>query len=161
MPRTTTSNPSQRTARAAALKLLALRRLTESQLWTKLAAKGYPEPEIAEAVASCKRDGFLDDALFATLYVDGKRKAVGNARLVAELVRRGIDRESAQSTVAASERDEASRIAAAYDRVMRSKPNASYQSAARALERLGFPTALIYRTLRERAQHDLGGFDRD
>jgi regulatory protein len=150
--RTTTSSPPVRSARAASLKLLALRRLSESQLWKKLAAKGYPDDEIAAAVASCKRDGFIDDALFATLYVEGARKAVGDARLVAELVKRGIDRDAAVRTVEAGERDQTARIEAAYAKLARTKPNLSYQSAARALERLGFPTSLIYRTLRGHAQ---------
>jgi regulatory protein len=138
-------------ARAAALRMLALRRLTEAQLWKKLTAKGYDDEATAAAVASCKRDGFIDDGLFATLYVEGARKAVGDARLVAELVKRGIDREAARERVAQAPRDQDERIVLAYEKLTRTKPQLSYPSAARALERLGFPTSLIYRTLRERA----------
>jgi len=139
--------------------MLALRRLTEAQLWKKLEARGYPDDEIAAAVASCKRDGYIDDALFASLYVEGARKAVGDARLVAELVKRGIDREAAHESVAIAPRSQVQRIAAAYEKLTRSKPNLSYPSAARALERLGFPTALIYRTLREHAASDMNVFE--
>lgn len=143
---------SERSARVTALRMLALRRLTEAQLWIKLGTKGYSEDAIADAVAACKRDGYLDDELFATLYVEGARKAVGNARLVAELVKRGIDREAAQNAVLAAPTDQTERITVAYAKLTRTKPNLSYQSAARGLERLGFPTALIYRELRRRAQ---------
>lgn len=132
--------------------MLALRRLTESQLWKKLETRGYPDAQIAEAVESCKHDGYVDDALFASLYVEGARKAVGDRRLVAELVKRGIDRGAAMRTVEGAPLDQPARIEAAYDKLMRTKPNLSYQSAARTLERLGFPTSLIYRVLREHAQ---------
>ena len=135
----------------AALALLAQRRLTEAQLWKKLTAKGYDDTATAAAVASCKRDGFIDDDLFATLYVEGARKAVGDARLVAELVKRGIDRDAARERVAQAPSGQTERIGIAYEKLTRTRPQLSYPSAARALERLGFPTALIYRTLRERA----------
>jgi regulatory protein len=143
------------TARVTALRMLAQRRLTEAQLYAKLERKGFEDDAIAAAVASCKRDGLLDDALFATLYVETKRAAVGDARLVGELVKRGIDRDAARERVASAGVPEPERIAAAYEKMRRAKPELSYQSAARKLERLGFPASLIYRVLRERAGADL------
>jgi SOS response regulatory protein OraA/RecX len=136
--------------------MLAQRRLTEAQLFAKLQRKGFDDEAVAEAVASCKRDRLLDDTLYATLYVEGRRAPVGDARLVAELVKRGIDRDAARASVASSDVTESERIATAYDRFRRVNPALSYQSAARKLERLGFPAALIYRVLRERAGADLG-----
>jgi regulatory protein len=138
-------------ARSTALRCLALRRLTEAQLWKKLEAKGFDDDAIAAAVAGCKRDGYLDDRLYATLYIEGPRKAVGDARIVAELVKRGIDRDIAQAAVAHATADERARLAAARAKFRRTKPDASYQSVARGLERLGFPTSLIYGALREEA----------
>ena len=58
--------------------------------------------------------------------------------------------------MAAASTPEAERVAAAYDRIVRIQPSVSYQSAARKLERLGFPASLIYRVLRERAGAELG-----
>jgi regulatory protein len=138
-------------ARLAALRLLAQRRLTEAQLRARLARRGYDDAEIGVAVAVCKSDGFVDDALFARLFVDGRGKAVGNARLIAELVRRGIDRDAARESVGSADRSEDERLAAAVDKLFRTRPALSYPSAARALERLGFPAPAIYRQLRARA----------
>jgi regulatory protein len=132
--------------------MLAQRRLSESQLWDRLARRGYAEDDIRSAVESCKRDGFVDDALFARLFVDGRVKAVGNSRLVAELVRRGIDRDAAKASVASAERDQEERLGSAIDKLFRTRSNLSYPSAARALERLGFPASAIYRQLRERVR---------
>jgi SOS response regulatory protein OraA/RecX len=136
--------------------MLAMRRLTEAQLQQRLAARGYADEAIAGAISSCKRDGYIDDALFASLYVEGPRKAVGDVRLVAELVKRGIDREAAQRAVSAAPRTQTERIALAFDKLRRAKRVLSYQSSARALERLGFPTPLIYRVLREHAAAAFG-----
>jgi SOS response regulatory protein OraA/RecX len=143
-------------ARVAALALLAQRRLTEAQLWKKLQARGYADAEVAGAVASCKADGYVDDRLYAALYVEGARKAVGDARLRADLVKRGIDREAAAHVVADAPLDEHARIAAAYAKIRRVQPQLAYPSVARKLERLGFPSSLIYRLLREHAGADLG-----
>jgi SOS response regulatory protein OraA/RecX len=140
----------------AALAMLAQRRLTEAQLWKKLTARGYEHDEIADAVARCKSDGYIDDRLYASLYIEGARKAVGDARLTAELVKRGIDRDAALGIVADAEVDEDARIEAAYQKIRRIAPDLAYPSVARKLERLGFPPALIYRVLRGHAAADLG-----
>jgi SOS response regulatory protein OraA/RecX len=145
------------TTRVAALRLLAMRRLTEAQLWQKLEARGYPDEAIADANGRCKSEGYIDDRLFATLYVEGTRKPVGDARLIAELVKRGVAREVAHDAVASAPSDQVARVAAAYAKLTRTKPDLSYQSAARALERLGFPTSLIYRVLREAAASAFAG----
>ena len=154
MPRTT-RDPGARekpkaSARLTALRLLAARRLTEVQLRARLVRRGYDEDEIRAAVASCRSNGFLDDALFAQLFVDGRGKSVGDARLVAELVLRGIDRDAAKRSVASASRAEEDRLHGAIDKLFRTRRALSYPSAARALERLGFPAPAIYRTLRDR-----------
>lgn len=136
---------------ATALRMLARRRLTELQLRQRLERKGFEQGDIDEAVARCCRDGFLDDALFVRLYVDGRRKLCGDARYVGELVRKGIDRDAAADAVQKMERGERSRCADALDMCLRRRPSLSYPTAARALERLGFPAPTIYSVLREHA----------
>lgn len=135
-------------ARIVALRLLAQRRLTEAQLWARLERRGYDREETLAAVESVKRDGFLDDLLYARLFIDGRAKALGDARLVAELVKRGIDRDAANRSVRSAERSEAERLEAARQKLFRTRPGLGYPSAARALERLGFPAPAIYRHLR-------------
>ena len=142
-------------ALVAALRILARRRLTETQLWQRLERKGYSGEEIRDAIADCKRNGYLDDRLFAALFVEQKRKSLGNRRLTGELIKRGIDRSVAADVVENASVDEAERIDLAIEKIFRTKEQMSFPSAARALERLGFPAPLIYRKLRVLAQQEL------
>ena len=147
-----TTKGCAKSARLAALRALAQRRLTEAQLWSRLERKGFLDDAIAAAVASCKRDGYLDDKLYAELYVHGAgaRKAVGDVRLIAALIAKGIDAQIARTSVDAAPARERERCVAALDSLERRRPGIGCPSAARALERLGFPASLIYAVLRER-----------
>ncbi|MBV8150797.1 MAG: RecX family transcriptional regulator [Candidatus Eremiobacteraeota bacterium] len=138
------------TARVAALRVLAQRRLTEAQLWQRLERRGFAADAISAAVAGCKADGYLDDRLFAELHVCAARKPVGDVRLIAQLVQKGIDPEVARGALTAASQTQARRCERALDDLERRRPGIGYPSAARALERLGFPASVIYATLRER-----------
>lgn len=139
------------TAYSVALAFLARQRCTEARLWQHLQRKGFDDDAARAAVERCKHDGYLDDRLYARLHVERKRKLVGNERLVVELVRKGISGEAAAEAVGLLDEDEGSRCTAAFERLLKKNPAIGYPSAARRLERLGFPAATIYRILRGHA----------
>ncbi len=131
-----------------ALRMLAARRLTESQLQSRLARKGFLAEEVALVVERAKNERFIDDHSYAQIYLETTRKPLGDRCLVAELVKRGIARELASAAVADSTRNESDRLAEAYAKLCRVRPGISHPSAAQALARYGFATPRIYSYLR-------------
>ena len=133
--------------------MLAARRLTEAQLWAKLERKGFDPHVVCATIEWCRAERYLDDRLFAQLYVEGTRKTVSNARLVAELIRRGVERDIARAAVEGAAHTQDERLHLALEKIACKSERLSYPLVARKLERLGFPASAIYRALREHAAH--------
>jgi len=96
--------PTAEDAYLRGLHLLARRDHSVAELLGKLKAKGFPPQAAEEAVKRLCRQGFLDDEKFAARWVES---ALANGRgygtrLLLELRRRGISRETALQAVAAT-----------------------------------------------------------
>lgn len=85
-------------ARQRALKLLAFRPRTEVELRRRLAEDGFPDPEIEDVVAWAIESGYVDDRSLSEQWIEtrGARKGLGRARLLGELVGRGVARNVAE-----------------------------------------------------------------
>jgi len=150
-----TENASQaKPAQGAAIRLLAVKRLTKAHLIQKLRDRGYPPADIEEAVSDCERLGYVDDRTFAQLYVKSilDRKAVGRMRLLRELLKQGVDGELAHEIIDECTGDDVERIDRALAKLEAMRPQDSYGQLGRRLERLGFAAPEIFRALRKRAE---------
>lgn len=102
-----TDSPAQKTLERA-VRLLAVRARTESELRKKLLEKGEPEDFIDEALRLLRERGYLDDARVARSaarsgLVGAKKSA---ARVRFELQRRGITKDTAQEALSEVQNDE-------------------------------------------------------
>ena len=74
-----------------ALRLLARRDHSCSELSGKLADRGFPQDQIQRALDRCLRFGYLDDKRFACTYVEQlQRKGYGCHRIRQMLVDKGV-----------------------------------------------------------------------
>ena len=144
-------------AREISLRLLETRPRTRHELATALGRRRVP-PDVAAAVLDRLGEvGLVDDAAFATAWVDSRHagRGLGRRALAGELRRKGVDRAVADAALGAITLDD--EIAAARDLVarrMRSMP-ARLDEAARArrliglLARRGIPSGVAQRVVRE------------
>jgi regulatory protein len=96
-----------RTPLDAALDLLGRRDHSEEEMRRKLRVRKYSDEEISDVLAILREKGYLDDRRFAGSFAEWASrsgKAVG-PRLVQELRRRGIGRETAAEAAAESARE--------------------------------------------------------
>lgn len=80
----------------AAVKLLAFRPRSETELTRRLAQKGYDRDIIDEAVGRLREQGFVSDAEFARFWVDNREqfKPMGTRRIRSELIQKGVGKET-------------------------------------------------------------------
>ena len=88
-------------SRDYALRLIEFRDRTEKELREKLAAKGCNEEQIEDTVEFLKNYGYIDDGRYASHFTHDaiNLKKWGKIRIRTELLRKGIDRETAEFAI--------------------------------------------------------------
>jgi regulatory protein len=86
-----------KTARAAAMDLLAIREHSTQELHHKLSRRGFDQNEIDTALAALEQENLLSNARYAEAYITARmEKGMGPVRIQAELRERGVDDELIQ-----------------------------------------------------------------
>jgi regulatory protein len=136
-------------AKSYALGLLSRRAYTEKALFEKLCAR-YDEQEAAEAIARMFELGLLDDADYAARLASDlvKRKGYAPRRARHELMRRGIDGETAGEAVEEYEGGQKPQIAAIIKRRHNLEDEKGRRRAMNALLRLGYGRGDILAVMR-------------
>jgi regulatory protein len=87
-------------AKNYALRLIKFRLRSEKEIRDKLKNKGYGPEVIEEVLAFLKKTQFVDDALFAKLWVQSRiKRSMGLGRLAYELKGKGIDKGVIQEAI--------------------------------------------------------------
>ena len=143
-----------------AVRSLARRSLTLSELRSRLARRAARESSVGEVIERLRSAGYIDDARLAESYAFFRREyeGFGQQRVLRELRKRGVDSELAEQTVATSyqDADEASLIR----RQLQRKLGQDFQehpiedpkkvlSLYRALVRAGFSSDKIVEALQQ------------
>jgi regulatory protein len=91
-------------ALAAALRMIARRGLTASELDARLAARGFERAAIEAAVERLREVGYVDEAAVADAVArEAARKHQGSRRVAQVLARRGVTAEHAERALRDSE----------------------------------------------------------
>ena len=93
-------------ATSAAVAFLGYRPRSEKEVRDRLRQKGYATEAVDQAVAKVAGWGYLDDANFARLWVDGRSGSRGRRLLEQELRHKGVERETAREALDEAALDE-------------------------------------------------------
>ena len=142
------------------LTMLARRELSEAQVRTRLARRGYDEDDVENAVARLKRERAIDDrrTALACARTEVRIKQRGRLRVQRQVESLGIDRRVARDAVAEvfAELDEAHLLEQALEKRLRRGPIADAAAANRIRRYLlvqGFNPAEVSAALRKRTKH--------
>ncbi len=99
-----TTSPDDATPRDDALRLLARREYSRTELEGRLAAKGHEKSAIAECLDVLAEQGLQSDARFAESFLRSRiQRGQGPLKIHQELARRGIERELVRSAFSEQE----------------------------------------------------------
>ena len=104
----------KKSAMEKAMRLLSRRALSERELLNKLCAAGYPFREARDAVAECRKRGYVNDEAFAADYTELLAgRCLGGRRIRLALRKRGIPAELQEEPLEAAAETEAERASEA------------------------------------------------
>jgi regulatory protein len=150
------TTPARRSAHADALSLLARRPRTSQELDQELERRGHGREAIDEARRRVESDGYLDDAALALHFIGARANRLGHgpARLIGDLLRRGVSPEVAerawQIAVEQGEVDPADLLRRAVVRRLKGRAKLDSRAVARvynALLRAGYDGLEVQREL--------------
>lgn len=149
----------KKSAMEKAMRLLSRRALSERELLNKLCAAGYPFREARDAVAECRKRGYVNDEAFAADYTELLAgRCLGGRRIRLALRKRGIPAELQEEPLEAAAETEAERASEALVYKLRllareTDPRRKREKAFRFLVGRGFSCESC-RTALERADFD-------
>ena len=149
----------KKSAMEKAMRLLSRRALSERELLNKLCAAGYPFREARDAVAECRKRGYVNDEAFAADYTELLAgRCLGGRRIRLALRKRGIPAELQEEPLEAAAETEAERASEALAYKLRllvreTDPRRKREKAFRFLIGRGFSCESC-RTALERADFD-------
>lgn len=148
-------------ARQVCLRLLEANPRTRQELARALAKKGVPEEAAEQTLSRFAEVGLIDDALFASMWVDSRHRGRGLAgrALGQELRRKGIEDETAKRALA--ELDPEQEVQTARSLVRRKLPTtrglsteARVRRLAGMLARKGYGPGLAFRIVKEELERE-------
>lgn len=156
-PRKVSAEKAREKVFATALKILAARPRSESQLRERLLSKPWAEPETVDScIERLKELGYVNDRTFAETYANHRvhMKPVGRSRVARELAGKKVARETINKALddVFEEVGEEALIDRAIEKRMRTHGRPEDQGGAKRmfdhLARLGFEYDLIVRKLK-------------
>lgn len=128
----------------------------------KLEKRGFDKDTIQFALKRMQELGCLNDREFAENWIASRlrKRYQGRSLLLAGLLRKGIDRETAQEVLAQMylEEDEARRLAILIKK-LQAINNLSYKKLFKRLTGRGFPATLVYKVLKKEQIFSRSGED--
>jgi regulatory protein len=156
--RSNTPEAGPEACRQAALNLLARREHSRAELATKLTARGFPAVTVAACLEALEDAGLLATDRFAMSFVRAHAaKGQGPVRIRFELLRKGVDAETAERALAAEACDWDVNARAARRKRFGSEPPRSMSERARQarfLDYRGFTSEQIKAALELKTDYD-------
>jgi regulatory protein len=147
---------AENTARIIALRLLDSQPRTRAELARALARRGVHAGAATAVLDRFTEVGLIDDAAFASAWVDSRHagRGLGRRALAAELRRKGVDDETVRDAVATvTGDDEHAAAALLVERRLRTMSGVPRDAAMRRLvgmlARKGYSPGLSYRVVKE------------